>query len=78
MSILTRASAALVGLGLLAGNAAADAPAAELAAKARAVFQTYCHRCHGQEGTNEGGSCVHKLRRMSVMPSSDDHLREPG
>ena len=30
-------------------------PDAELAAKARAVLQSHCYRCHGENGTNEGG-----------------------
>lgn len=42
-------------LGLLPGVAAADPPPAELAAGARAVFETHCYRCHGKDGTNEGG-----------------------
>jgi hypothetical protein len=29
--------------------------AAELARKARAVLETHCHRCHGKDGTVEGG-----------------------
>jgi len=27
----------------------------DLATKARALFQTHCYRCHGQDGANEGG-----------------------
>src|SRR6187455_395375 len=27
----------------------------ELAQKAKAVLQTYCHRCHGENGSLEGG-----------------------
>lgn len=39
------------------GSAAAAAPpdAAALAQKARAVLEANCHRCHGHDGTNEGG-----------------------
>src|SRR5262249_54495594 len=45
-------SVAVIGVSL--GRAAA-APPEELARKARDVFATHCHRCHGKEGTNEGG-----------------------
>jgi tetratricopeptide (TPR) repeat protein/mono/diheme cytochrome c family protein len=40
---------------LFGARAFAEQSPAELAARARAVFQTHCHRCHGQDGTNEGG-----------------------
>jgi hypothetical protein len=32
-----------------------DTPTQEVAGKARERLETYCHRCHGQEGTIEGG-----------------------
>ena len=32
-----------------------DDPPGGLAGKAKAVLQMHCYRCHGQEGTNEGG-----------------------
>ena len=34
---------------------AADPDPAELAKKAEQVLKTNCHRCHGQDGANEGG-----------------------
>src|SRR4051794_14584537 len=41
---------------LLAALAATPAAAADPtpASQARAVFQTYCHRCHGKDGAVEG------------------------
>jgi WD40 repeat protein/mono/diheme cytochrome c family protein len=46
----------LVLCGLFLGGSlrAADTPA-ELAHKAEAVLKTHCHRCHGQNGSLEGG-----------------------
>jgi mono/diheme cytochrome c family protein len=41
---------ALTGLALAAGP-----EETELARKAQAVLQAACHRCHGQDGANEGG-----------------------
>jgi tetratricopeptide (TPR) repeat protein/mono/diheme cytochrome c family protein len=55
MVLVTRFLSGLVGASLLSGSAAADTTPAELAVKARAILQTHCHRCHGQNGTNEGG-----------------------
>jgi tetratricopeptide (TPR) repeat protein len=50
----------VLGLGLvslcLTSSAGDKAPlAGDFAGKARAVLQTHCYRCHGQEGANEGG-----------------------
>jgi len=47
-------------LSLAVSAVASIAPAAEpdtahLAKKAASVFKTHCHRCHGENGTNEGG-----------------------
>ena len=51
---------------------AADAERADLAEKARAVLETNCYRCHGQEGANEGGFNfvlnLEKLARTVVKP----------
>jgi tetratricopeptide (TPR) repeat protein/mono/diheme cytochrome c family protein len=32
-----------------------DAKSADLTAKAVAILKSHCHRCHGQDGANEGG-----------------------
>src|SRR5919108_1773661 len=40
---------------LMAPGAAGDETPRHFADKARAVLKTYCARCHGQDGTNEGG-----------------------
>ncbi len=53
--------ASRVGLGLLSillltsSLRAGDDTSRALAEKARKVLQTHCYRCHGQDGTNEGG-----------------------
>lgn len=54
MSLARPVLPGLVGLSLLVGRSSAESPA-ELAAKARSILQTHCHRCHGRDGTNEGG-----------------------
>jgi hypothetical protein len=47
---------ALMGLSSLGPFARADGPREDpLAEKARTVFKSYCYRCHGQDGRNEGG-----------------------
>lgn len=50
---------ALLGIVSLSLANPGDEPAAlaagGLAGKAKAILQTHCYRCHGQEGTNEGG-----------------------
>lgn len=38
-----------------AAPTSASKDGSEVAGKARAVLETSCHRCHGQEGTSEGG-----------------------
>jgi mono/diheme cytochrome c family protein len=45
----------LVGLALLSAAGPAAAAETDLAAKARSVLETNCHRCHGREGTAKGG-----------------------
>ena len=43
-------------LGLVAWSfASTPARGADPGAKVEAVFKTHCHRCHGADGTNEGG-----------------------
>src|SRR5262245_14967571 len=48
----------VLAVGLLAGPVA-PAPAAEdqatVAGKAHAILEQYCHRCHGRDGSLEGG-----------------------
>jgi WD40 repeat protein/mono/diheme cytochrome c family protein len=67
----------LVGCGLGGGSLrAADDPAA-LATKAVAVFNANCHRCHGQDGTAEGGmnfilDPAKLVARKKVVPSQPD------
>ncbi|MFO0811335.1 MAG: SUMF1/EgtB/PvdO family nonheme iron enzyme [Gemmataceae bacterium] len=56
---------------------AADPAAAELAAKARQILDVNCHRCHGQDGTVEGGlnfilDAKKLVARKTVLPG------EPG
>jgi tetratricopeptide (TPR) repeat protein/mono/diheme cytochrome c family protein len=46
------ALAVLVACAFTAGTATAEE---DLARRAQAVLKTYCHRCHGQDGANEGG-----------------------
>jgi tetratricopeptide (TPR) repeat protein/mono/diheme cytochrome c family protein len=36
-------------------GAAGEAEAAQVARKAKQILEVNCHRCHGQDGTNEGG-----------------------
>jgi tetratricopeptide (TPR) repeat protein len=45
---------ALLTAGSMSVSAAEPDPQA-LAAKTQALFKTYCYRCHGQNGANEGG-----------------------
>jgi tetratricopeptide (TPR) repeat protein len=55
--VLAAAAAALALLAGLTGPARADGPEDNraLAARAHALLKTYCYRCHGQDGANEGG-----------------------
>ena len=39
----------------LAGAAAPPAEGPQLAAQARRILEQNCYRCHGQNGSNEGG-----------------------
>jgi tetratricopeptide (TPR) repeat protein/mono/diheme cytochrome c family protein len=55
MSHRIRVIPGLLALLFLPARTPAEVPPAEVAAKARAVLQTHCHRCHGLDGTNEGG-----------------------
>lgn len=48
-------SALAAGVFLSAPALATDVDKGELAKKARGILQTYCYRCHGQDGTIEGG-----------------------
>src|SRR3954465_2338662 len=52
--------------GLLStGAARGDVPASALAESARGVLKTYCYRCHGQDGRNEGGlNVVTDLKKL--------------
>jgi tetratricopeptide (TPR) repeat protein len=51
---------------------------ASLAKRAQDVFQTFCYRCHGQNGSNEGGiNFIIDLRRLAerkkvVVPGNPD------
>jgi WD40 repeat protein len=45
----------IVVLGLLAAATTAQAGDDGVAAEARAVLKSHCHRCHGQDGSVEGG-----------------------
>lgn len=70
------------GLWLIAATAAAGAEPAEQAAAetARAVLKTYCYRCHGQDGRNEGGlNVVTDLRKLveskRVVPGQPDQSK---
>jgi Tfp pilus assembly protein PilF len=52
----------------------------ELGKKAREVFQTYCYRCHGQDGANEGGvnfilNRDKLVERRKVVPGQPDKSR---
>jgi WD40 repeat protein/mono/diheme cytochrome c family protein len=56
---------------------AADADQTALAAKAVAVFNANCHRCHGQDGTAEGGmnfilDPAKLVSRKKVVPGQPD------
>ena len=76
MSTLFRA--ALVGI--VASTFTVPARAAEpndLAPKAIALLRTHCYRCHGQDGTNEGGvnyitDAKQLVRRNKVVAGSPD------
>ena len=55
-------------------------PVPSLAARARQVLQTYCHRCHGRDGSNEGGFNYvldrdQLLRRKKVVPGDPGRSR---
>jgi mono/diheme cytochrome c family protein len=47
--------AILLAATVAAASPAADDQSAELARKARGVLEAHCHRCHGKDGTVEGG-----------------------
>src|SRR5262249_35080601 len=69
MRILLIATAAL---GFVSNTHAADE---ELAEKARHVFDTYCHRCHGKDGAVEGGmnyvtDLAKLVARKKVVPGN--------
>ncbi len=57
----------IISLCLPAFAGADEPPGNDLIGKARAVLQTHCYRCHGQEGTNEGGfNFVFDLKQLVV------------
>ncbi len=52
----------------------------DLPGKAEAVFKSYCYRCHGQNGTNEGGlnyvaDLQQLVKRRKVTPSDSAKSR---
>ncbi|MFO0881166.1 MAG: c-type cytochrome domain-containing protein [Gemmataceae bacterium] len=65
---------------LLPGTLTAAAPPSaggSLAGRARAVLQTHCHRCHGQDGTVEGGLNYvldrdRLIARRKIVPGSPE------
>src|ERR1700722_4505935 len=72
----------LVFLALLAAPAHGQAQEGpqELATKARALFQTHCYRCHGQDGANEGGLNYildrdKLVERRKILPGEPDKSR---
>ena len=54
IAIRVRAGLAVLAVCAFAGNSRAE-DSMELARKAREVLKTHCHRCHGKDGTVEGG-----------------------
>lgn len=60
------------------GQAQEDRP--ELATQARALLQTHCYRCHGQDGANEGGLNFildrdKLVERKKIIPGAPDKSR---
>src|SRR5207237_584297 len=73
------ALALLIVLGVPAVGRAQEEPK-ELAAKARALLQTHCYRCHGQDGANEGGVNYildrdKLVERKKVVPGAPEKSR---
>jgi tetratricopeptide (TPR) repeat protein/mono/diheme cytochrome c family protein len=61
-------------------TALAQGDAADLANKARALFEKHCYRCHGQDGANEGGVNYildrdKLIERRKILPGSPDKSR---
>src|SRR5258707_411666 len=57
-----------------------DVPGSTLAESARGVLKTYCYRCHGQDGRNEGGlNVVTDLKKLveskRVVPREPNRSR---
>jgi cytochrome c5 len=67
----------ILGLTLAAApRAAAD----ELAARVRTILETNCHRCHGKDGTNEGGfdyilDVKKMIARRKIVPNDPGRSR---
>ncbi len=53
MTAVSRLVLACLTIGLLSSMGSGAEP--DLSKKALSVLRTHCHRCHGQDGTNEGG-----------------------
>ena len=76
----SRPVAAVAPRGMPAGGGslrAADADPAALSAKALAVLNANCHRCHGQDGTAEGGmnfilDPAKLVARKKIVPGQPD------
>jgi serine/threonine-protein kinase len=67
----TAALACFLGASLGAISPAAGQDKAELALKARAVFKSYCHRCHNGEGSEGGNFDVLKDKTLTSAAGDD-------
>ena len=83
MRVVLRFAAAVVSVGgvlCAGGTRAQDVPGGAQAEGARAVLKTYCYRCHGQDGRNEGGlNVVTDLKKLveskRVIPGDPDRSK---
>src|SRR5438046_9564641 len=78
---MTLRTSALLLVLTLPARAAAQAPDKDaLASKAHAVLKANCHRCHGQDGANEGGfnyvlDRQQLVTRKKIVPGESDKSR---
>ena len=61
------------------GSVFGQAAPGDLAVQAQGVFKTYCYRCHGQDGANEGGlNFIADLKQHPYLVAGNDLVLEPG
>ncbi|MEX0711096.1 MAG: c-type cytochrome domain-containing protein [Pirellulales bacterium] len=66
--------AAAIGIACLSGSPplARGADGIQLAKKVQAIFEANCHRCHGQDGSNEGG--LNFLLRLDKLVAGEQYI----